>query len=92
MQTIKLSRRELELLRTIWAEPELTYEGLGAAMCIVPRTVSNHIGAIFDKLGVTTQLAAVKRGLKMGLLELPTPEVHTHRLKHVCEDCGAVFE
>ena len=90
MQTLTLSRRELQLLRTLWDEPEWTLDGLGAALGVTARTVAHHLTAILTKMGVTSRMAAVKRGLELGLLDAPRP--HEHRLRHVCQDCGAVFE
>jgi NarL family two-component system response regulator YdfI len=63
-----LTPRELEVLR-------LLAEGLGnksiaARLRISERTVKFHVGAIFERLGVTSRTEAVTAGLRRGLILL----------------------
>ena len=62
-----LSPRESEVL-------QLTAEGLSAPdiarqLDVSPTTVKTHLGALYEKLGVSDRAAAVAEGMRRGLLE-----------------------
>jgi DNA-binding NarL/FixJ family response regulator len=61
-----LTRREREILRLV-ATGE-TDRGIAEALYLSPRTVSNHVSHILDKLGVPTRRAAVRTAVQIGLL------------------------
>ncbi len=68
VKSAPLTRRELEVLR-------LVAEGFGnkaiaARLAVTERTVKFHLGAIFEKLGVTSRTEAVTAGLRRGLILL----------------------
>ena len=63
-----LTPRELEVLGLL-AEG-LGNKGIAARLAISERTVKFHVGAIFEKLGVTSRTEAVTAGLRRGLILL----------------------
>ncbi len=54
-----LTKREVEVIQL--AAGGLTNAGIGEALFISPRTVSQHLGSIYHKLGVSNRAAAVAR-------------------------------
>jgi DNA-binding CsgD family transcriptional regulator len=65
--TIKLSRREIDVLRLI--ARGYTYASSAARLGLSAHTVASHIKKIYRKLGVHSAGAAVMRALKAGLIE-----------------------
>lgn len=64
---VMLSPREVEVLRAV-AEG-LTTRSVGRRLGLSPKTVENHKGRIFSKLGVRTQAHAVSIAMARGLLD-----------------------
>jgi DNA-binding CsgD family transcriptional regulator len=63
-----LTAREFEVLRLV-AEG-LHNREIATALGVTEHTVKFHLGAIFGKLGATTRTEAVKRGLRLGVIEI----------------------
>ena len=66
--TSTLSRRELEVLRLValgWDTPRIA-----ARLAISRHTVRNHIRNLRNKLGASTKLDAVLRGISLGILSV----------------------
>ena len=62
----RLTRRELEVLRLLaegWS-----YSQIAERLVISPRTVNHHVSAIYDKLGVSSRIAALRFAQELGLL------------------------
>jgi DNA-binding NarL/FixJ family response regulator len=66
----ELTPRQLEVLRAIAANPELTHAEHARAMGISEDTVRNHLRTIYDRLQVTNLTAAVVRAVQAGLISL----------------------
>jgi len=63
-----LTAREREVLDL--ASQGLSNRAIGAVLGISEHTVKFHLAAIYGKLGVTTRTAAVRRGLRRGIIEI----------------------
>jgi DNA-binding NarL/FixJ family response regulator len=63
-----LTARERDVLEI--ASRGLSNREVGAALGISEHTVKFHLAAIFAKLGVSTRTAAVRRGLRRGLIAI----------------------
>ena len=61
-----LTSREIEVLGAIGSGA--TAQAMGASMGISAKTVENHKGRIFEKLGVQSQAHAIAVALRLGLL------------------------
>jgi LuxR family maltose regulon positive regulatory protein len=61
-----LSDREMEVLRLIAAQ--MSNQEIADALVISINTVKTHIRRLYDKLNVSSRLAAVERGRALGLL------------------------
>jgi predicted ATPase/DNA-binding CsgD family transcriptional regulator/DNA-binding XRE family transcriptional regulator len=62
----RLTRREQEVLRLLaegWS-----YNQIAERLVISPRTVNHHVSAIYDKLGVSSRVAALRYAQELGLL------------------------
>lgn len=71
-RTVSLSAREVELLRL--AAQGLTNRSIATRLDLSLKTVENHKGRIFSRLGVRNQAEAVSRAAELGLLDdLPDP-------------------
>ena len=69
--TSTLSRREMEVLRLValgWDTPRIA-----ARLGISRHTVRNHIRNLRNKLGASTKLDAVLRGISLGILSVGRP-------------------
>lgn len=67
-EATNLSRREVEVLKKIALG--LTNKEIATELYIEERTVKNHCGHIFEKLGVESRLKAVIVGISQGLVDL----------------------
>ena len=65
-----LSRRELEVLELL-AGGESNI-GIGAELGISAGTVKRHISNLYAKLGVGSRIDALRRGVALGLIQLPS--------------------
>jgi DNA-binding NarL/FixJ family response regulator len=63
-----LTARERDVLEI--ASRGLSNREVGAALGISEHTVKFHLAAIYAKLGVSTRTAAVRRGLRRGIIEI----------------------
>jgi DNA-binding NarL/FixJ family response regulator len=63
-----LTARERDVLEV--ASRGLSNREVGAELGISEHTVKFHLAAIYGKLGVTTRTAAVRRGLRRGIIEI----------------------
>ena len=63
-----LTPRELEVLELL-AEG-LSNRAIATALAISEHTVKFHVSSIFGKLGVENRTAAVRRGVRLGLIAL----------------------
>lgn len=66
--TESLTTREFEVLRLV-AEG-LHNRDIAAALGVTEHTVKFHLGAIFGKLGASTRTEAVRKGLRMGVIDI----------------------
>jgi DNA-binding CsgD family transcriptional regulator len=62
----ELTDRELEVLRLV-AEG-LTDGRIAKRLYVSPRTASNHLRSIYNKLGVPSRAAAVRQAVERGLI------------------------
>jgi DNA-binding NarL/FixJ family response regulator len=63
-----LTAREREIV--ILLAEGMTMRQIGRRLAISPRTVENHVGSLYRKLGVRTRVQAVARAAALGLVEL----------------------
>ncbi len=63
---LNLSNRELEVLINVAAG--LSDKQVAGRLGISPKTVRNHLGRVFSKLGASNRVEAVMIALKVGLL------------------------
>jgi ATP/maltotriose-dependent transcriptional regulator MalT len=63
-----LTGREREVL--VLVADGLSNREIGARLEISEHTVKFHLAAIFGKLGVATRAGAVRRGMRLGLIEI----------------------
>ena len=64
-----LSKRQMELLPLLARkEPELTYEQIGALLCVSPETVKTHVRRMGEKLGVRGRWAVVALADERGMI------------------------
>ena len=63
-----LTPREFEVLRLV-AEG-LHNRAIAARLGVTEHTVKFHLAAIFGKLGASTRTEAVRRGLRMGVIDV----------------------
>lgn len=68
-----LSPRELEVLRLLGTGS--TTDQIAATLTITPQTVQTHVRNLLAKLDVSSRLAAVTEGIRLGLVA-PTVDVH----------------
>ena len=65
---LSLSNRELEVLVNVAAG--LSDKQVAGRLGISPKTVRNHLGRVFSKLGASNRVEAVINALRVGLLNL----------------------
>jgi len=65
---LHLSNRELEVLVNVAAG--LSDKQVAGRLGISPKTVRNHLGQVFSKLGARNRVEAVINALKVGLLNI----------------------
>lgn len=65
-EAVRLSARELEVLRLI-ADGEDT-KSAADTLFISKRTVDFHLSNVYEKLGVSNRLSAVRRANRLGML------------------------
>jgi len=73
-----VTRREKQVLRLLGNG--LTNRQIAAELFLSSRTVDMHVRNVFTKLGCTSRLAAVQRGVELGLIAAPAPAkvaIHT---------------
>ena len=63
---VRLSSREIEVLRLI-ADGRSSQEAADMLM-VSKRTVDFHLAKLYDKLGVSNRLMAVREALRLGML------------------------
>jgi len=63
---VGLTAREVELLR--WVARGLTDAQVSEQLVISPRTVTSHLGSIYNKLGVTSRAAATRFAMEHRLV------------------------
>ena len=61
-----LTGREVEILR--FTTPGMTNKQIASALVISPRTVGNHLAAVFDKIDRRTRAGAAGFAVEHGLL------------------------
>lgn len=66
-----VTRREKQVLRLLGNG--LTNRQIAAELFLSSRTVDMHVRNVFTKLGCTSRLAAVQRGVELGLVAAPGP-------------------
>jgi DNA-binding CsgD family transcriptional regulator/tetratricopeptide (TPR) repeat protein len=64
-----LTRREKQVLRLLG--DGLTNRQIAAELFLSPRTVDMHVRNVFTKLGCSSRLAAVQRGVELGIIAAP---------------------
>ena len=64
--TSGLTRREVEVLRLV--ADGLTDGQTAEQLHVSPRTVGNHLRSVYNKLGVPSRAAAVRRAIEQGML------------------------
>jgi DNA-binding NarL/FixJ family response regulator len=64
---VLLTPRELEVLRLV--RQGVTNTGISRRLMISPKTVKNHVAAIFRKLGCTNRTQAAFLAEALGLME-----------------------
>lgn len=68
-----LSKREKEVLQL--AAEGLKQQEIAEKLCISRRTVNNHIQTINEKFFVTSTIAAIVRGIELGIVSLTPSQV-----------------
>jgi DNA-binding NarL/FixJ family response regulator len=63
-----LTARELDVLRLV--ADGLPNREIASALAISEHTVKFHLASIFGKLGVSTRTEAVRRGFRLGIIEI----------------------
>lgn len=81
---IALTSRQLEVLRLVWEGK--THDEIARLLVCSPRTINNHVKAVFDRLAVNNSISACRLALKYGWLEA---DEHSHTPVLICEECGA---
>lgn len=82
----ELSVREVEVLRL--AALGLSNVEIAKRLWVVVPTVKWHLNRAFKKLGASSRVAAVRRGMELGLVDLPV------RLDYdvkACPHCGKAY-
>lgn len=67
-QPVRLSKREIDILSL--AAGELSRKEIGSHLCISEETVKTHLKNIYQKLGVSGKVSAIKIAQDRGYLEL----------------------
>jgi DNA-binding CsgD family transcriptional regulator len=75
-KTIRLSNREIEVLRLVAAGHKS--QSAADVLFVSKRTVDFHLENVFYKLGATNRMQAVRAAWALGLLPYELPQV-THR-------------
>jgi len=68
-QSVSLSRREIDILSL--AAEGLSRKGMAAQLCISEETVKTHFKNIYQKLGVSSKVSAIKLAQACGYLRAP---------------------
>lgn len=72
---IQLTEREVQILQLLVRGH--TNRQIGAQLLLVPGTIRNHLGRIYQKLGVLTRTQAAVRAVELGLGRVgPAEESH----------------
>lgn len=69
MNTIKITSRELEVLRMIASENTTT--DIASRLHLSPHTIASHRQSIIFKLGVKNTAGLIRRSFELGYLQLP---------------------
>jgi len=65
----ELSRRERDVLQALW-DSEGERKAIASSLNMALPTVACHLQGIFTKLDVKGRIGAIKKGIKLGLIEL----------------------
>jgi len=70
---VRLTNREKEVLKCIMEGQ--TNKEAAAALCVDKRTVDFHLSKIYEKLGVSNRVQALRQAIILGLLTLEFGEI-----------------
>jgi DNA-binding CsgD family transcriptional regulator len=68
-QTVVLNERELEFLRLVCDEQELTYEQMADSMNLSIKTIETYRAALFDRFNIKSKVGLVLFSFKYRLTE-----------------------
>lgn len=68
-----LTARQLEVMQTIAANPDLSYAQHAAQLEISDHTFNNHLRKIFNRLEVSSLVAAIVKAVQLGIISVDKP-------------------
>ncbi|MFQ5433534.1 MAG: response regulator [Anaerolineae bacterium] len=68
-----LTARQLEVMQTIAANPDLSYAQHATQLEISDHTLNNHLRQIFNRLEVSSLVAAIVKAVQLGIISVDKP-------------------